>query len=73
MSICVFFLKKEASRNIYKHDESKWSSFLHDNLLLPIIVKVANRSHIKRRREVNEGRSFHRSSSLKCSNYDEWG
>lgn len=82
-------LKKEAFKNTYKHklypvsrtlnkhklypipNESKWLSFLHDNM--SIVVKAHGRPQTKRKREVGEGKTFQRSSSLKCSNCDEWG
>lgn len=70
-------LKNKAFKNTYKHklypipNESKWLSFLHDSM--PIVVKAPGRPQTKRKREVSEVKTFLRSSSLKCSNCDEWG
>ncbi|KAH9648644.1 SWIM-type domain-containing protein [Citrus sinensis] len=72
-------LKNEALKKTYKHqyypmpDESRWPFELHDNMLPPIIIRTAGRPQTKRRREADENMAFKRSSSVRCSNYEEWG
>lgn len=74
-----YILRSEAFKNIYKHpyfsvpDESRWPSELHDNMLLPIIIRATGRPSTKKRKKADETRAFKRSSNVRCSNCDEWG
>ena len=53
-------------------DESRWPLLLHDNLLPPTITGAAGRPQTKRR-EDGERKPFKRSTSVRCSSFDEWG
>lgn len=72
-------LKKSAFMKTYQHqlypvpDESRWPLLPHDNLLPPTITRAAGRPQTKRRRENGERQPFKRSTSVRCSNCDEWG
>lgn len=72
-------LKNEALKKTYNHqhypmpDESMWPPELHDNMLPPIIIRTAGRPQTKRRRKADANRAFKRSSSVRCSNCEEWG
>ncbi|KAH9673220.1 SWIM-type domain-containing protein [Citrus sinensis] len=72
-------LKKSAFMKTYQHqlypvpDESRWPLLPRDNLLPLTITRAAGRPQTKRRRENGERQPFKRSTSVRCSNCDEWG